>query len=71
MTCSPARESGPRWTGPGCIVHCASGNKGDADATRNLVRAASSLPAAPHLVYISIVGSDLVSFGYTRAKLEC
>jgi uncharacterized protein YbjT (DUF2867 family) len=35
------------------------------------VRAASSLPAPPHLVYISIVGSERVSFGYTRAKLEC
>ena len=65
-------KSGPRWTGPGPIVQCASGNKGDAEATRNLVcGAASSLPEAPHLVYISIVGSDLVSFGYVRAKLEC
>jgi uncharacterized protein YbjT (DUF2867 family) len=53
------------------IVHCASSNKGDAEATRNLVRAAPSLPGSPHLVYISIVGSDLVSFGYVRAKLEC
>ena len=61
---------GPAVDGAGVIVHCASGNKGDADATRNLVRAASSLPEAPHLVYISIVGSDLVSFGYTREKLE-
>ncbi len=62
---------GPAVDGAGVIVHCASGNKGDADATRNLVRAAASLPEAPHLVYISIVGSDLVSFGYVRAKLEC
>ena len=61
---------GPAVDGAGVIVHCASGNKGDADATRNLVRAASSLPEAPHLVYISIVGSELVSFGYTREKLE-
>ena len=61
---------GPAVDGAGVIVHCASGNKGDADATRNLVRAASSLPEAPHVVYISIVGSDLVSFGYTREKLE-
>jgi uncharacterized protein YbjT (DUF2867 family) len=57
--------------GAGIIVHCASSNKGDAEATRNLVRAASSLPGPPHVVYISIVGSDLVSFGYVRAKLEC
>ena len=62
---------GPAVDGAGAIVQCASGNKGDAEATRNLVRAASSLPEAPHLVYISIVGSDLVSFGYVRAKLEC
>src|SRR5215831_16293750 len=57
--------------GVGVIVHCASGNKGDAGATRNLVRAASSLPEAPHLVYISIVGAELVSFRYVRVKLEC
>ena len=57
--------------GAGVIVHCASGNKGDADATRNLVRAASSLPAPPHLVYISIVGAELVSFRYVRAKIDC
>jgi uncharacterized protein YbjT (DUF2867 family) len=62
---------GPAVEGAGVIVHCASSNKGDAEATRNLVRAASSLPEAPHVVYISIVGSDRVSFGYTRAKLEC
>jgi uncharacterized protein YbjT (DUF2867 family) len=62
---------GPAVDGAGVMVHCASGNKGDADATRNLVLAASSLPEAPHLVYISIVGSERVSFGYTRAKLEC
>ena len=62
---------GPAVDGAGVIVHCASSNKGDAEATRNLVRAASSLPAPPHLVYISIVGSDLVSFGYNRVKLEC
>ena len=62
---------GPAVDGAGAIVHCASSNKGDADATRNLVRAASSLPAPPHVVYVSIVGSELVSFGYVRAKLEC
>ena len=62
---------GPAVDGAGVIVHCASGNKGDADATRNLVRAASSLPAPPHLVYISIVGAELVSFRYVRAKIEC
>ncbi|HEY1324788.1 MAG TPA: SDR family oxidoreductase [Streptosporangiaceae bacterium] len=62
--------AGSAVDGAGVIVHCASSNKGDADATRNLVRAAASLPEAPHVVYISIVGSELVSFGYTREKLE-
>jgi uncharacterized protein YbjT (DUF2867 family) len=62
---------GPAVDGAGVIVHCASGNKGDADVTRNLVRAASSLPAPPHVVYISIVGAELVSFRYVRAKIEC
>jgi uncharacterized protein YbjT (DUF2867 family) len=31
---------GPAVDGAGVIVHCASSNKGDAEATRNLVRAA-------------------------------
>jgi uncharacterized protein YbjT (DUF2867 family) len=62
--------AGPAVDGAGVIVHCASGNKGDAEATRNLLRVASSLPEPPHVVYISIVGSDLVLFGYTREKLE-
>ena len=56
--------------GVSTIVHCASSNTGDADATRNLVHAAASLLKAPHLVYISIVGGDHVSFGYFRSKLE-
>jgi uncharacterized protein YbjT (DUF2867 family) len=56
--------------GVGTIVHCASDNKGDADATRNLVRAAASGAAAPHLVYVSIVGVDRLSYGYLRSKLE-
>jgi len=58
-------------SGVGVIVHCASSNKGDADTTRTLVRAAAAQPEPPHLVYISIVGTDLVPFGYTRTKLEC
>jgi uncharacterized protein YbjT (DUF2867 family) len=37
---------------------------------RNLVRAASALPRPPHLVFISIVGADRVSFGYIRSKLQ-
>lgn len=57
--------------GVGVIVHCASNYKGDAAATGTLVRAATAQPDPPHLVYISIVGVDRVSFGYYRAKLEC
>lgn len=57
--------------GVGVIVHCASSNRGDAAATRTLVRAATAQPDPPHLVYISIVGVDRVSFGYYRAKLDC
>jgi uncharacterized protein YbjT (DUF2867 family) len=58
------------------IVHCASDRKGDAVATRNLIRAASAAADAaggelPHLVYISIAGSDRVSFGYFRSKRDC
>lgn len=54
--------------GVAAIVHCASDNKGDVEATRNLVQEASRV-GAPHLVYISIVGIERVSFGYTRSKL--
>ncbi len=58
------------------IVHCAGSPKGDEDKTRNLVRAASRT-AAPHLVYISVVGAERVPvvsrvdramFGYFAAK---
>jgi uncharacterized protein YbjT (DUF2867 family) len=51
------------------IVHCASAKKGDIDATRNLVKAATSANRLPHFVYISIVGVDGIPFGYFRAKL--
>ena len=43
--------------GAAAIVHCATSSKGDVDATRNLVQAASRV-GAPHLVYVSIVGID-------------
>jgi uncharacterized protein YbjT (DUF2867 family) len=56
--------------GVSAIVHCASGNKGDAEAARNLVSAASAGGRKPHLVFISIVGADRVTFSYVRAKLE-
>lgn len=67
----PAAISGART-----VVHCASNRKGDAEATRNLVRAVaqekqnSSEAGPPHLVYISIVGVDRFPHGYFKAKLE-
>jgi uncharacterized protein YbjT (DUF2867 family) len=63
--------------GAGVIVHCAGGRKGDDEATRNLVRAASRA-GAPHLVYISVIGADRIPvvsgvdramFGYFGFKL--
>ena len=63
--------------GAGIIVHCAGSSKGDDEATRNLVRAAS-LAGAQHLVYISVVGVDRIPvvsgidrmmFGYFGSKL--
>jgi uncharacterized protein YbjT (DUF2867 family) len=55
--------------GVGTIVYCASNRKGDAAATRNLVRAAAQ-EESPYLVYISIVGVDRFPRGYFKAKLE-
>ena len=52
------------------IVHCASASKGDVEATRNLVEAAKALKSPPHLIYISIVGVNSVSFGYFQDKLK-
>jgi hypothetical protein len=54
----------------GTVVHCASASKGDAEATRNLVQAAAKA-GSPHLVYISIVGADRVSWGYLKTKRDC
>ena len=53
------------------VIHCATANKGDAEATRNLVAAAAKA-GSPHMVYVSIVGIDhIASWGYPKAKLEC
>jgi uncharacterized protein YbjT (DUF2867 family) len=60
----------PALEGVATVAHCASSSKGDAAATQKLVRAAASLARPPHVVYISIVGVDRVSFGYMRSKLE-
>ena len=45
--------------GAGVVVHCAGSNKGDDQATRNLVRAASQA-GVQHLVYISVIGAERV-----------
>ncbi|AUH39561.1 SDR family oxidoreductase [Streptomyces sp. CMB-StM0423] len=52
------------------VMHCASDKKGDEKATANLVRAAGALPEAPHLLYVSIVGVDDVTFGYFKSKRD-
>lgn len=54
--------------GTGTILHLAGGPKGDDEAARNLVRAASRAGVA-HLVYISVIGADRVPLGYFRSKL--
>jgi uncharacterized protein YbjT (DUF2867 family) len=59
----------PAVRGVATIVHCASSKKGDAEATRNLVEAASAAGGTPHLVFVSIVGADRVSGGYVRSKV--
>lgn len=59
--------------GVGVVVHCASDTKSagktDEAGTRHLIEAARAVGARPHVVYVSIVGIDLVPFGYYRAKL--
>ena len=59
------------------IVHCAGTAKGDGDKARHLVRAASAA-GVRHIVYISVVGSDMIPmagaidramFGYFASKL--
>ncbi|GAA3754457.1 uncharacterized protein YbjT (DUF2867 family) [Spinactinospora alkalitolerans] len=59
---------GPAVDGAEIIVHLAGGPKGDDEATRNLVRAASRA-GVRHLVYISVIGADRVPLGYFRNKL--
>ena len=59
--------------GAGTIMHLAGGPKSDEDKARNLVRAASRA-GTRHLVYISVVGADLIPvasramFGYFASK---
>lgn len=55
--------------GADTIVHCATTFRRETSATRRLVEAARSGGAAPHLVYVSIVGVDTIPLPYYRAKL--
>jgi uncharacterized protein YbjT (DUF2867 family) len=65
---------GPALRDVDIVVHCASYNRDfrhpvrDTDQTRRLIDAARTAGVAPHLVYISIVGVDLIPLGYYRAK---
>ncbi|MFG2991995.1 SDR family oxidoreductase [Streptomyces sp. NPDC048257] len=56
------------------VVHCASntrgGGKDDDLTTRNLIDAARRAGTVTNIVYISIVGVDVVPFGYYRKKLQ-
>jgi uncharacterized protein YbjT (DUF2867 family) len=60
--------------GAGSVIHCATtGTRKDITGTRRLTEALARTGGAPsdgkpHLVYISIVGVDLVPFFYYRAK---
>ncbi len=56
-------------TGVSVIIHCASTlGRGDEQVTRNLTEAARRA-GGPHLVYISIVGIDVIRFFYYDEKL--
>ncbi|MFJ3517518.1 SDR family oxidoreductase [Streptomyces sp. NPDC090131] len=56
------------------VVHCASNTHGagkeDHTATRNLVESARRAGTVTNIVYISIVGVDVVPLGYYRRKLQ-
>jgi uncharacterized protein YbjT (DUF2867 family) len=56
--------------GADVIVHCATTNgRADVDTAQTLIDAAAQA-GTQHLVYISIVGVDVVPLGYYQAKLE-
>jgi uncharacterized protein YbjT (DUF2867 family) len=51
------------------VVHCATTNgRGDVEMMRNLL-AAAVRAGRPHIVYVSIVGVDVIPMFYYRAKL--
>jgi uncharacterized protein YbjT (DUF2867 family) len=58
----------PAVDGAEIVLHLAGGPKGDDEATRNLVRAASRA-GVQHLVCISVIAADRVPIGYFRSKL--
>jgi uncharacterized protein YbjT (DUF2867 family) len=58
----------PAVDGMETVVHLAGGPRGDDEATRKLVRAASRA-GVQHIVLISVVGADRVPIGYFRTKL--
>lgn len=56
-------------TGAEVVIHCATTNgRGDVEAAQHLLDAARNA-GTTHVVYISIVGVDVVPLGYYRAKL--
>jgi uncharacterized protein YbjT (DUF2867 family) len=68
------RQVAARLREAGRDVRILSRRTGDAQATRNLVQAATkaatkAAESQPHLVYISIVGVDRFPRGYFKAKL--
>ncbi|GAA2395994.1 SDR family oxidoreductase [Nonomuraea africana] len=58
----------PAVDGVEIILHLAGSSKGDAEATENLVRAASRARVR-HLVYISVIGADRIPLSWFSSKL--
>lgn len=60
--------------GAGAVVHCATNPRRaravDVEGTRRIVAALARQDDPAHLVYVSIVGCDLVPVGYYRAKVD-
>lgn len=54
------------------VVHCATTPRrgGDEEAARHLISAARRAGTVRNIVYISIVGVDVVPFGYYKSKLR-
>ncbi|MCM2424781.1 SDR family oxidoreductase [Streptomyces sp. RKAG337] len=50
------------------VLHLAGGPKGDDEATRNLMRAASRA-GVRHVVYVSVIGTDTMPLAWFQAKL--